>query len=94
MRIEGRDLVDFGERELHLGGQRGEMRGGQIAVMILDQMQMLDQQIAPARPVGEQRAHFLKRRGVDLAALGRTRRPAAATGFVVRRLGLESHERL
>ena len=53
------------------------MRGGQMAVMVLDQMQMLDQQIAPARPVGEQRAHLVERRGVDLAALGRARRPAA-----------------
>ena len=39
------------------------MRGGQMAVMILDQMQVFDQEIAPARPVGEQRAHFIQRRG-------------------------------
>src|SRR5450759_1410427 len=81
MRIEGRDLVDFGEREFHLQGQRGEMGGGQIAVMVLDQMQVFDQQIAPARLVGEQRAHFLERRGVDLTALGRARRLAAAAGL-------------
>ena len=54
------------------------MRGGQMPVMVLDQMQMLDQQIAPARPVGEQRAHLVERRRVDLAALGRARRPAPA----------------
>ena len=82
MRIEGRDLVDLGLRHLHLGGERREMRGGEMAVMILDQMQMLDQQIAPARPVGEQRAHLLERRRIDLAALGRARRPAAAAGAV------------
>src|SRR5450759_1385810 len=93
MRIEGRDLVDFGEREFHLQGQRGEMGGGQIAVMVLDQMQVFDQQIAPARLVGEQRAHFLERRGVDLTALGRARRLAAAC-FGVRRSRLEVHERL
>ena len=40
-----------------------------MAVMVLDQMQMLDQQIAPARPVGQQRPHFVERRRVDLAAL-------------------------
>ena len=78
MRIEGRDLVDFRLRHLHLGGERGEMRGGEMAVMVLDQMQMLDQQVAPARPVGEQRAYLIERRRVDLAALGRARRPAPA----------------
>ena len=57
------------------------MRGGQMAVAVLDQMQMFDQQIAPARPVGEQRAHLVERRRVDLAALGRARRPAAAAGL-------------
>ena len=61
MRVEGRDLVDLGQRQLHLGGERGEMRGGEMAVMVLDQMQMLDQQIAPARPVGQQRAHLVER---------------------------------
>ena len=49
-----------------------------MAVVILDQMQMLDQQIALARPVGEQRAHLIQRGGIDLAALGRTRALAAA----------------
>ena len=53
------------------------MGGGQMAVVVLDQMQVLDQQIAPARPVGQQRAHLRERRGVDLAALRRARRPAA-----------------
>ena len=78
MRIEGRDLVDFGERELHLRRQRSEMRRGEMAVVVLDQMQMLDQQIAPARPVDQQRLHFFKRLRIDLAAFGRPRRPAAA----------------
>ena len=54
------------------------MRGGQMPVMVLDQMQMLDQEIAPARPVGEQRAHLVERRRIDLAAFGRARRPALA----------------
>ena len=54
------------------------MRGGEMAVVILNEMQMLDQQIAPARPVGEQRADFVERLRIDLAALGRARRPASA----------------
>ena len=77
MGVEGRDLVDFGERELHLLRQRGEMRGGEMAVFVLDQVQVLDQEIAPARPVAQQRAHLLERRRVDLAALGRLRGAAA-----------------
>ena len=74
MRIEGRDLVDFGLRQLHLGRERGEMRGREIAVVVLDEMQMLDQQVAPARPVVEQRAHLVERLKVDLAALRRAAR--------------------
>ena len=78
MGVEGRDLVDFGERELHLLRQGGEMRGGQMAVMVLDEMQMLDQQIAPPRPVGQQRQHLFERLRIDLPALRRARRPAPA----------------
>ncbi len=78
MRVEGGDLVDFGLCQLHLLRQCCQMRGGQMPVMVLDEMQMLDQQIATARPVGEQRAHLVERRGVDLAALGGARRPAPA----------------
>ena len=77
MGVEGRDLVHLGERELHLLRQRREMRGGEIAVRVLDQMQMLDQEIAPARAVAEQRAHLVERLRVDLAALGRTSRAVA-----------------
>ena len=78
MGVEGRDLVDLGQRELHLLRERGEMRGGEMAVVVLDQMQMLDQQIAPARAVAEQRAHLVERLRIDLAALGRAPRLAAA----------------
>ena len=83
MRVEGRDLVDFALRHLNLLRERGEMRGGDMAVMVLDQMQMLNQQIAPARPVGEQRAHLVERRRIDLTALGRARWPAPAGTFAV-----------
>src|SRR5271156_4493059 len=78
MSIEGRDFVNFGERELHLLRQCGKMRGGQMAVMVLDKVQMLDEQIAPARPVGEQREYFFVGLRIDLAALRRSRRPAPA----------------
>ena len=61
MRVEGRDLVDLGLRHLHFVRERGEMRGGEMTVLVLDEMQMLDQQIAPSRPIGEQRLHVLER---------------------------------
>ena len=67
------------------------MRGREVAVAVLDQMQMLDQQIAPARRVAEQRAHLVERRRIDLAALGRAARPALAAAAAARRriLGFE-----
>src|SRR5215467_14116006 len=71
MGVEGRDLVDLGERELHLLRQRGEMRGGEIAVAVLDQVEMLDQEIAPALALAQQRVHLYQRLRLDLAALGR-----------------------
>ena len=86
MGIEGRDLVHFGERELHLQRQRGEMGGREAAVRVLDQMQVLDQEIAPPWPVAEQRAHLVERLRVDLAALGRTPRavaPSRPGGLIV-----------
>ncbi len=96
MRIEGCDLVDFGQRELHLLGQRGEMRRREKTVLVLDQMQMLDQEIAAALAFAEQRAHFGERLRVDLAALGRAARPARARGCVIasgRRRNLNIHRR-
>ena len=75
MRVEGRDLIDLGLRELHLGGERGQVRAGDVAVLVLDQMQMLDQQIALARAVAEQRCDLVGRAGIDLPALGRAARP-------------------
>ena len=70
MGVEGRDLVHLRERELHLLRERGEMRGGEMAVPVLDQMQMLDEKVAPPRPLAEKRAHLVERLGFDLAALG------------------------
>jgi len=80
MGIEGRDLVDLGERELHLLRQGGEMRGREIIVAVLDQMQMLDEEIAPAFAIAEQRPHPPHARRIDLAAFRGARR-AAASGF-------------
>jgi hypothetical protein len=70
MGVEGRDLVHLGERELHLLRQRGEMRGGEMAVAVLDQVQVLDQEIAPALALAQQGPHLGERLRLDLAALG------------------------
>jgi hypothetical protein len=94
MRVEGRDLVDFRERELHLVGKRGKMRGGEMAVFVLDEMQMLDQEVAPARPIAKQRAHFRKRLRLDLPAFRRAARPAvwlSARGARRRRLNIHGN---
>ena len=65
-------------RELHLGGERGQMRGGEMAVLVLDQMQMLDQQIALARRSPSSARDFVERPRIDLAALRRAARACGA----------------
>ena len=68
MRIEGRDLIDFGLRKLHFGRQRRQMRARYVAVFVLDQMQMLDQKVAAARAIGQERLDIRHRLRIDLAA--------------------------
>ena len=51
------------------------MAGMETAEMVLQQMQMLDQQVAAALALTQQRRDLGKRRGIDLAAL-RLIRPA------------------
>jgi hypothetical protein len=46
--------------------------------LILDEMQVFDQQVAPARLIGQKGLDLLERLRVDLPPLGRSRRPAAA----------------
>ncbi len=55
--------------------QRGEMRGREVAVLVLNQMQMLDQQVAAARPVAQQRLDLVQR------ARGRPGGPSAYGGL-------------
>jgi hypothetical protein len=44
------------------------MSGGNLVILVLDQVQMLDQQIAPPRPVAEQEFDLMRGGGIDLAA--------------------------
>ncbi len=54
-----------------------------MAVAILDQMQMLDQKIAPALAVAEQRAHLVSACGSTWRPFGVLRRPAPAASVRV-----------
>ncbi len=71
MRVEGRGLEHLGEGKLHLVGERGQMRGRDLVIFVLDQVQIFDQQIAPPRPVAEQLLDLVRGGGIDLTALGR-----------------------
>jgi len=64
------------------GRQGGEMAVRKMAEPVLNQMQMLDQQVAPSRPVPEQLGYLSERIRIDLPSLGgRLRLAAAGTGM-------------
>ena len=71
--VERRHLVDLGHRQAHLLRQRGDVRGRQVAEAVLQLVQVLDQEVAPARRLAEHRAHLGERRRID----GATLRPVA-----------------
>ena len=86
MRVEGRNLVDLGERKPHLARKRGEMRRGEVADAVLQQVEMLDQQVAAARPVAEQRPHLFERRAdrpAGPSVFSAACAPAAGSSFMV-----------
>jgi hypothetical protein len=60
------------------------MRCGDEAVLILDEMKMFNEQVAPTRTVGQQSPHFHECLWVDLSALWSTPRSATPAR---RRLG-------
>ena len=70
MGVERGDLVDLDQRQPHLFGERRQMARMQAAEMILQQMQMLDQQVAPALAVTEQRLNLVQSCRIDLPAFG------------------------
>ena len=77
MGVEGGDLVNLGLRQTHFLGQRAQMGGGQMAVGVLNDVQMLDQKIAPPRGVAQKRPDLRQRGVVKLPSLRRL--PALAT---------------
>ena len=78
MGVERGNLIDFGQCQLHFLRQCGEMRRQKVPVTVLDQVQMLDQEIASAWPVDQQRLNLFERPRIDLPAFGCPRRPAPA----------------
>src|SRR6266581_3277003 len=93
--VEGRDLVDLGKREAHFPGERSEVRGAEVAVAVLDAVQVLDQQVAAARRHAglpafflEQRLNLSQRLGIDLPALQRAARPPLPRGLAALRCSI------
>ena len=64
------------------------MRGGDLVILVLDQMQMLDQEIAAPRPVAEQKLDLVRGRRIDLTALGRRLGPLAPLAGMLERANL------
>src|SRR3984893_14066250 len=58
MGVERGDLVDLDECEPHLLGEGRKMARIEATEMVLEQMQVLDQKVAPALAVAEQRLHL------------------------------------
>ena len=78
MGIEGGRLVDLRHRHAHFLGQGGEMGGRETPEAVLHQVEVLDEQVAAARALPEQRADLVLRAGLHLAALGLPRSAASS----------------
>src|SRR5215472_11086341 len=94
MRVEGCDLIGLGQRQPHLVRKGGKVRGREIAVAILNKMQVLDQQIAAALAIAEQRADVRERLRIDLATLRGARRPAPAASVAAAAVSRNSRRRV
>ena len=66
--IERRDFVDFGHRETHFRGEGDDVRGRNAPVRVLDAVQKLDEEIAPARRVAQEPADLGDRLRIGLPA--------------------------
>ena len=71
MGVEGRDLVHLGKAQPHLLGERSEMGGRDLMVSVLDQVQVLDQEIASPRAIAQQGAHLRQSLRLDLTTFRR-----------------------
>ena len=69
MMVEGGHLVHLRHGELHFGGERHQVRLGDLAVGVLNFVQVLDQKIPSPRLIPEQRLDLGRRLRIDLASL-------------------------
>jgi hypothetical protein len=59
------------------------MRRRDLAILVLDQMQVLNQEVASPWTIAEQHFDFVRRRWIDLTALWRClRAPASLAGVI------------
>jgi hypothetical protein len=70
MRVEGCRLEHFGKGQAHFLGERGQVRRGDLAVGVLDPVQVFDQQVAVARRLAKQCPNRIRGARLDLAPLG------------------------
>ena len=77
MVIKRGDLIDFGGCETHLARERGKVGRRDVAVAVLDPVEVLDEEITPPRLASQQRLHLGQRLRVDCATLGEAARFAA-----------------
>ena len=68
--VERGYFVGFGLRQLHLAGKRRQMLCRDMAKLVLNLVQMLDQHIGRARSIAEQRHNLRTRYRIDNASLG------------------------
>jgi hypothetical protein len=69
MGVEGCGLVRLGQADPHLVSERREVRRRDLPVAVLDAVEMLDQEVAAARLVTEERLDLLERCRLDLPPL-------------------------
>jgi hypothetical protein len=67
--VEGRDLVDLGLRQHHCFRQRSEVFRRKLAVLVLDLVQVLDEQVPAPWRVAEQGRDLGARLRIDGPAL-------------------------
>ncbi len=88
MGVERRGLEHLRKRQLHLVGKRREMGRGNLMIFVLDEMEMLDQEIALPRPVAEQEFDLVRGGRIDLTPLRRRLGPLASLAGMFERADL------
>ena len=87
VRVERRGLVHLRHRQPHLVRERGEMRGRDAVPAVLNQVQVLDEEVAVARAIAEQGTDLVVRGRVHLSPLG------VAAGFAPSGAGMAASVR-